>query len=627
MSCTGDGATVVLWDIDGTLLDSGRLAAGYYSDALSRVLSVPAADDLADTLRTLSGGTDRRIAAVLLDAVGETAESVSPDDFLTALTESLHDLRESIVRLAPPLPGAVRLLASAAEAGLAQTVVTGNLGANARLKLRAHGLHRHLELSWGGYGDSAERREDLVTASLGRIRGALPGAEVCCVLIGDSVHDVSAARATGVPCVAVATGAHTAAQLADAGADLVVGDLTELTPAILTEAARPVPARCDHRLSWSMPDRRHRPHSTRCPFPHHQEPVRPMFLADEQNDHDEAIAALDPLDADELMSRLPQANQTADIDWLDDALHTLTARAARVDDPDHARAALRDIGFLAASRARHDPRTPPTAAVEHHLVRLSRLADEVPRDTVYSYASRNPSGARRRTFTDTPNEHLFIDQVTRGTVELNHALELCLLLARRLLADPVAATESAEALTGRLRTFTQCLLTVKRSITPEFFTGELRPYFPPLLLAGATYYGPGGAQMPMFVLDVLLLRNAGSPEHNSWHVTYLNENGHYLPPAHRLVVAQGMTRSGVVSQALTDGTAERYPNVRDALIGVVHELLRFRYPHRMLAKANMQVRPEGSLGSGGYTVEALDRLVELTAEAKNSSAPIRRVSH
>jgi phosphoglycolate phosphatase-like HAD superfamily hydrolase len=45
------------------------------------------------------------------------------------------------------------------------------------------------------------------------------------LIVGDSVHDVSCARAHGIPCLAVGTGRTPEAVLQAAGADWVVGDL------------------------------------------------------------------------------------------------------------------------------------------------------------------------------------------------------------------------------------------------------------------------------------------------------------------------------------------------------------------------------------------------------------------
>ncbi|MEU9281485.1 monodechloroaminopyrrolnitrin synthase PrnB family protein [Streptomyces sp. NPDC048341] len=123
-------------------------------------------------------------------------------------------------------------------------------------------------------------------------------------------------------------------------------------------------------------------------------------------DLDSTTAALDPLGADSVMRTLPQANNAADTTWLRTRAEHLSRHAAPT------RAALRDLGVITASVARHTGRPVPPPAVEAAMLRLGATADEVPRETVYSYATRNPRGPRRRSFTDTPGEHVFIDENT-----------------------------------------------------------------------------------------------------------------------------------------------------------------------------------------------------------------------
>jgi hypothetical protein len=125
-------------------------------------------------------------------------------------------------------------------------------------------------------------------------------------------------------------------------------------------------------------------------------------------DLDSTTAALDPLGADAVMRALPQANIAADTTWLRTRAEDLSRHAASIRDVAPARAALRDLGMITASLARHTGYRVPPPAVEAALLHLGATADEVPRETVYSYATRNPLGPRRRCFTDTPGEHVFI---------------------------------------------------------------------------------------------------------------------------------------------------------------------------------------------------------------------------
>jgi Domain of unknown function (DUF1864) len=340
-----------------------------------------------------------------------------------------------------------------------------------------------------------------------------------------------------------------------------------------------------------------------------------MFTAAAANSYDAHIATLDPLDADGLMTHLPAANAARDVGWLRRTASQLAERSVRIQHAEYACAALRDLGFVISSLGRHQPAALECCPWQPQLRRLGTLADEVPRETVYGYASRNPEGRRQRRFTDSAEERLFIASVSGGIRHLNHAIETLAGHApwpgradtlRSVLAD----------LDSRLREFASCLVTVKRAITPEFFTGQLRPYFPPLTVNGRTYFGPGGAQMPQLVLDVLLLRPEASAPLAKWHAAYIEENAIYLPVPHRHVIAAALTTPcGLVAHMTRPATTGSDQAGLAALHAVVRSVLRFRYPHQRMAAANMAVRPTGSVGSGGYSLEAVDQLVELTSYA------------
>lgn len=269
--------------------------------------------------------------------------------------------------------------------------------------------------------------------------------------------------------------------------------------------------------------------------------------------------------------------------------------------------------MITASLARHTGHAVPPPAVEAAMLHLGATADEVPRETVYSYATRNPRGPRRRSFTDTPGEHVFIDEVTAASHALDDAIRHCSGLPAA--ADRNAADALAAAVHDRLRDFAARLLTVKRTLTPHYFTGLLRPYYPPLEIDGRTYYAPGGAQMPLLVLDVMILSQAATGELAVWYEQYLTDNVLYLPPHHRALVDAGRRTPGLAR------LAHRRPHLRPAAALLIDDLLRFRLPHRQLARANMAIRADGSLGSGGYTTSALDRLLDVTDSARALLSP------
>jgi phosphoglycolate phosphatase len=128
------------------------------------------------------------------------------------------------------MPGARTALAAAAAApGIVQSVLTGTIRPNAVIKLRAFGLDQFLDLEIGGYGSDAYPRGSLLLMARTRAQERCGSAITAdsCVYIADSCRDIEAAKIGGARSIAVATGRDTAAELRDAGADLVLTDLSE----------------------------------------------------------------------------------------------------------------------------------------------------------------------------------------------------------------------------------------------------------------------------------------------------------------------------------------------------------------------------------------------------------------
>ncbi|WNI16001.1 HAD family hydrolase [Actinacidiphila sp. ITFR-21] len=110
----------------------------------------------------------------------------------------------------PAMRGAVEAVGTVRAAGGRAVVVTAKYESNARLHL-AH------------VGIDAEVRGDLWAEA----KAAALLEYGAAVYVGDHVGDVRGARAAGALSVAVATGPCDAAELRAAGADVVLGDLTE----------------------------------------------------------------------------------------------------------------------------------------------------------------------------------------------------------------------------------------------------------------------------------------------------------------------------------------------------------------------------------------------------------------
>jgi phosphoglycolate phosphatase len=222
---------VILWDVDGTLVQTAGVGAEAFNSAIETLYGVPAGNHGV----SLAGKTDPQIAREILTVLDlhDDAEARLPG--LLAETERLVAAgRDRIRERGMILPGVSALLAALQRSGAVQTVLTGNTAANAAVKLDAFDLPRWLDLDVGAYGSDNADRNALVEVALSRIaRNYGPVDRSGVWVIGDTPLDAACARSGGVRCLLVASGFAPRAALDAAGADHVVDDLTD-TDAILS---------------------------------------------------------------------------------------------------------------------------------------------------------------------------------------------------------------------------------------------------------------------------------------------------------------------------------------------------------------------------------------------------------
>jgi len=224
---------LVLWDVDYTLVAADGLGTRFYEvvfrEMFGRELTAVAPK---------AGRTDRAIVGDTLALAGVPVSAVDP--FLAALARVAAD--DAVPGPVRPLPGAAAAITALAAAGVRQSVLTGNIRPLAALKLDRAGLRDHLDLAAGAYGDTHEVRAELVTAARAAAAG-IYGTDFSgprTVLVGDTPLDVEAALATGARVVAVATGSYRAAELAGAGAEVVLPDLTDTARLVAAVTGSPL---------------------------------------------------------------------------------------------------------------------------------------------------------------------------------------------------------------------------------------------------------------------------------------------------------------------------------------------------------------------------------------------------
>jgi phosphoglycolate phosphatase len=257
---------LVLWDVDHTLVNAGGLSTHLYRLVFRELFG----RELTE-IAPMAGRTDRAIILETLMMAGIKDPSRHVGAFIAGLTRQAPAFGEQVRLRGHALPGAAAALAAlgspAAHGSLTtagphaapgpqsalesqktlksrdgrlspgtvrQSVLTGNIRPMAEVKLGALGLHEHLDLDIGAYGDVHEVRAELVHVARERATAAAGtdfGGEST-VLVGDTPLDVAAALATGARAVGIATGSYPETDLAAAGAHAVLPDLAD-TPRVL----------------------------------------------------------------------------------------------------------------------------------------------------------------------------------------------------------------------------------------------------------------------------------------------------------------------------------------------------------------------------------------------------------
>lgn len=216
---------LILFDIDGTLLLSGRAGLRAMNRAFETTFGV--AEAFAG--KSFAGRTDSYLVSYALNAAGlpDTADHHARfrDAYMPLLAEEIQHPGTGHKGL---MPGARELLEALDDhAHLHLALLTGNYRGAAEIKLTHFELWDFFE--WGAFSDDSADRNALVPIALDRAETYDVPAEAIerIIVIGDTPHDIECARAGGARSIAVATGGHSIEELKAAGADVVLQDLSE----------------------------------------------------------------------------------------------------------------------------------------------------------------------------------------------------------------------------------------------------------------------------------------------------------------------------------------------------------------------------------------------------------------
>jgi len=198
---------VLLWDIDGTLLNTDRAGLCAWMEAAEEIHGAP----LDASLLRFAGMTDPLIADITVDRLMDRAgdDHVAPR-LLARYAELLPDWlpRRDNGFVHPNVLATLDALVD--EPGYELALLTGNLEVGGRLKLAHYDILDYFV--WGAFADGVPVRRDIARRARAEAERR-HGPDVELFVIGDTPHDIDCGRAVGAKTIAVATGGATIDEL------------------------------------------------------------------------------------------------------------------------------------------------------------------------------------------------------------------------------------------------------------------------------------------------------------------------------------------------------------------------------------------------------------------------------
>lgn len=220
---------LILFDVDGTLLDSGNIILG------AQELTAQA-HGLAHPGREAGFG----VVGLSLDlALAELFGDAVPADELSTTYKRIFNGMRGSAGFEEPLfegvPGVLAAVSGWADSKLG--IATGKTRRGLDYVISMYGWHGLFETLQTA--DSAPSKPD--PGMIHQAMDAVGTGAHRTVMIGDSVHDMRMAKAAGVTAIAVSWGFQPPSLLVEAGADMVARSVSDLPAMIAAGLRRPLP--------------------------------------------------------------------------------------------------------------------------------------------------------------------------------------------------------------------------------------------------------------------------------------------------------------------------------------------------------------------------------------------------
>jgi phosphoglycolate phosphatase len=212
---------LVLFDIDGTLIDSGGAGVRSLDLALKDLFSI----ENGFHGISMAGKTDTQIIKEGIMKHGISANGTIDAVIKAYLNYLRIEINNDRKHVKPGIYEVLEELNPLQDLGLG--LLTGNIEEGARIKLEPFRLNEYFPA--GAFGNDDEDRNNLLPIAVKRFEELFQQKIEAdnCIIVGDTPRDVECAHIYGAMCIAVATGPYSYDDLIEAGADYVVQDLSD----------------------------------------------------------------------------------------------------------------------------------------------------------------------------------------------------------------------------------------------------------------------------------------------------------------------------------------------------------------------------------------------------------------
>ncbi len=192
----------LLWDIDGTLLLTNYAGVSALRSTIQNQYGIAN----FKFSHGMSGRTDSYIARhAIQDIKGNCS-----DEEVTSLLEDYSQrlpasLAEKQGHLLPHVKEALQLLAD--SSAFTSALLTGNCVVAAHAKLGHFGIENYFNYDLSAFGDTNDDREHVAACAKKKILSFNPTVQNSdIIVIGDTPHDITCARAIDAPCLVLLSG-------------------------------------------------------------------------------------------------------------------------------------------------------------------------------------------------------------------------------------------------------------------------------------------------------------------------------------------------------------------------------------------------------------------------------------